>query len=156
MEKPKPLTLKRVSFRLNRSLDCSWVKKKMLTETNTITRKPKDKITVILLHRMSNGTLIQMSSHEKNIATTIEKSIYERVAKRVKQIPPLNRNIRSCRHLEISHNSWGMWVSWCDCRLISIPGFPSPLPPIETRQPGFQVGNFFGKPKWQVSGVKFG
>ena len=65
----------------------------MLTVTNTITRKPKDKITVILLHRMSNGTLIQMSSHEKNIATTIEKSIYARVAKRVKQIPPLNRNI---------------------------------------------------------------
>ena len=85
----------------------------MLTETNTTTRKPKDKITVILLHRMSNGTLIQMSSHEKNVITTIEKPIYTRVAKRINQIPPVDRNIDFTEYevaaiLKISHNSWGI------------------------------------------------
>jgi len=64
----------------------SWVNKKMLTETKTTTRKPKDKIAVILLHRMSNGALIQMSSHEKNVATTTKRRIFARFVKRITQI----------------------------------------------------------------------
>lgn len=102
MEKPKLLTLKKVSFRLSRSLDCSWVNKKTLTETNTTTRKPKDTITVILLHRMSNGTPIQMSSHKKNVAITIEKPIYARVVKRIQQIHQVDENIDLAKILEVA------------------------------------------------------
>lgn len=40
--------------------------------TNATTTKPKDEITVILLSRMSNYTLIQMSCHGRSLVTTIK------------------------------------------------------------------------------------
>lgn len=46
-------------------LDCSWLNKKTLMHTNATTTKPKDEITVILLHRMSNYPNIDVMSRQK-------------------------------------------------------------------------------------------
>ena len=98
-----------------------------------------------------------MSSHEKNVTTTIEKPIYARVAKRIKQIPPADRNILTSRNTKLPP-SWNLpqflYVravrACCDCRLISVPGFLFSLPHIKLGRLGSKFFFFLGKPKWQV------
>lgn len=98
-----------------------------------------------------------MSSHEKNVTTTIEKPIYARVAKRIKQIPPADRNILTSRNTKLPP-SWNLpQFLLCESResLLWLQAHFSPrlslfFASYKVRQAGFEVGVFFGKPKWQV------